>query len=206
MEVDDRPKEGKKGHKGHFRSLNEVGPPGNEDFKFSDYLASLFGEGDEVYDKSGDPFPDSDFSMPSRSDLQQIDRLASEMPDDLPLTRRNLLSQDELSFGTGPSFDQPAPIYTYLKKETHHWWKNTWAASKGKSGSPTQKIGLHPIFWVAGFPNFPPFNTIHGPSIPSRTSKRKLIFPQSIWKSLASFACVTRTPVSEIRTSNICVL
>ena len=98
-------RKGKKGHKGHFRSLNKVDPPGNKDFKFSDYLASLFGEDNEVYDKSDVPFPDSDFSMPSRSDLQRIDRLASEMPDDLPLTRRNLLSQDELSFGTGPSFE-----------------------------------------------------------------------------------------------------
>lgn len=129
-------RKGKKGHKGHFRSLNKVDPPGNENFKFSDYLASLFGENNEVYDKSDVPFPDSDFSMPSRSVLQRIDRLASEMPDDLPLTRRNLLSQDELSFGTGPSFEQPDPIYTYLKKENTPLAEEYLSSIKGKVRLP----------------------------------------------------------------------
>ena len=40
-------RKGKKEHKGHIRSLNKVDPPGNENFKFSDYLASLFGEDNE---------------------------------------------------------------------------------------------------------------------------------------------------------------
>lgn len=150
-------RKGKKGHKGHFRSLNKVDPPGNKDFKFSDYLASLFGEDNEVYDKSDVPFPDSDFSMPSRSDLQRIDRLASEMPDDLPLTRRNLLSQDELSFGTGPSFEQPEPIYTYLKKGNTPLAEEYLGSIKGKVRLPCAEDRIASDIlggWLSRFSSF----------------------------------------------------
>lgn len=150
-------RKGKKGHKGHFRSLNKVDPPGNENFKFSDYLASLFGEDNEVYDKSDVPFPDSDFSMPSRSDLQRIDRLASEMPDDLSLTRRNLLSQDELSFGTGPSFEQPDPIYTYLKKENTPLAEEYLSSIKGKVRLPCAEDRIASDIlggWLSRFSSF----------------------------------------------------
>ena len=150
-------RKGKKGHKGHFRSLNKVDPPGNENFKFSDYLASLFGEDNEVYNKSDVPFPDSDFSMPSRSALQRIDRLASEMPDDLPLTRRNLLSQDELSFGTGPSFEQPDPIYTYLKKENTPLAEEYLSSIKGKVRLPCAEDRIASDIlggWLSRFSSF----------------------------------------------------
>lgn len=148
---------GKKGRKGHFLSLNEVDPSDNEDFKFSDYLAFLFGEGDEVYDKSDDPFPDSDFSMPSRNNLQRIARMASEMPNALPLTRRNLLSQDELSFGTGPNFEQPDPIYTYLKKGNSPLAEEYLGSIKGKVRLPYAEDRIAPDIlggWLSRFSSF----------------------------------------------------
>lgn len=148
---------GKKGRKGHFLSLNEVDPSDNEDFKFSDYLAFLFGEGDEVYDKSDDPFPDSDFSMPSRNNLQRIAHMASEMPNALPLTRRNLLSQDELSFGTGPNFEQPDPIYTYLKKGSSPLAEEYLGSIKGKVRLPYAEDRIaHDILggWLSRFSSF----------------------------------------------------
>lgn len=148
---------GKKGRKGHFLSLNEVDPSDNEDFKFSDYLAFLFGEGDEVYDKSDDPFPDSDFSMPSRNNLQRITHMASEMPNALPLTRRNLLSQDELSFGTGPNFEQPDPIYTYLKKGSSPLAEEYLGSIKGKVRLPYAEDRIAPDIlggWLSRFSSF----------------------------------------------------
>lgn len=148
---------GKKGRKGHFLSLNEVDPSDNEDFKFSDYLAFLFGEGDEVYDKSDDPFPDSDFSMPSRNNLQRIAHMASEMPNALPLTRRILLSQDELSFGTGPNFEQPDPIYTYLKKGSSPLAEEYLGSIKGKVRLPYAEDRIAPDIlggWLSRFSSF----------------------------------------------------
>lgn len=138
-------------------SLNEVDPSDNEEFKFSDYLAFLFGEGDEVYDKSDDPFPDSDFSMPSRNNLQRIARMASEMPNALPLTRRNLLSQDELSFGTGPNFEQPDPIYTYLKKGSSPLAEEYLGSIKGKVRLPYAEDRIAPDIlggWLSRFSSF----------------------------------------------------
>lgn len=100
---------------------------------------------------------DDYFSMPSRSKLQQHDRLASEMPDPIPMKRGNFLNKDAPAYKTGPSIEQPDPIYTYLRKGNTLLAKEYLGSIKGKVQLPYAEDQIPPRIldgWLSAFSSF----------------------------------------------------
>lgn len=100
---------------------------------------------------------DDYFSMLSRSELQQLDRLASEMPDPIPVKRGNFLNKDAPAFKTGPSSKQPDPIYTYLRKGNTLLAKEYLGSIKGKVRLPYAEDQITPSIldgWLSAFSSF----------------------------------------------------